>query len=106
MNYRAHYRIICGLAVVSLVVLLTWFGVPAVSSQGIVIRSHFVEGDIPSHPQDPAWEKLAPLPIPLSGQVITRPVWLDPSARALSLRSFHNGKEIAFLMEWQDATKN
>jgi hypothetical protein len=89
-----------------LVVLLTWFGVPAVSSQGIVIRSHFVEGEIPTHPSDPAWEKLAPLPIPLSGQVITRPVWPDPSARALSLRSFHNGKEITFLMEWQDATKN
>ena len=106
MNCRAHYRVVCGFAVVSLVVLLSWFGVPAVSSQGIVIRSHFVEGEIPSHPSDPAWEKLAPLPIPLSGQVITRPVWPDPSARALSIRSFHNGKEIGFLMEWQDATRN
>ena len=106
MNYRAHHKLLWGFGLISFVVLLTWFGVPIVSSQGIIIRSHFVEGEIPSHPSDPAWEKLAPLPIPLSGQVITRPVWPDPSARALSIRSFHNGKEIAFLMEWQDATKN
>ena len=106
MNCRTPYRVICGFAVVSLAILLTWFGVPAVSSQGIVIRSHFVEGEIPSHPTDSAWEKLAPLPIPLSGQVITRPVWPEPSARALSIRSIHNGQEVAFLLEWQDATKN
>ncbi len=106
MNCRAHYRVICGFAVVSLVILLSWFGVAAVSSQGIVIRSHFVEGEIPSYPTDPAWEKLAPLPLPLSGQVITRPVWPEPSAQALSIRSIHNGQEVAFLMEWQDATKN
>lgn len=44
--------------------------------------------------------------IPLSGQVITRPVWPEPSTRALSVRSLHNGREIAFLLEWQDNTKN
>lgn len=106
MSCRAYYKVTCGFAIIGLVLLLTWFGVPAVSSQGIVIRSHFVAGEIPSHPSDPAWETLAPLPIPLSGQVITRPVWPEPSARALSIRSLHNGKEVAFLLEWQDATKN
>lgn len=106
MNRRPYFRYICGIVVVSLITLLTWYGVPVVSSQGIVIRSHYVEGEVPSHPSDPAWETLAPLPIPLSGQVITRPVWPEPSARALSIRSIHNGKEVAFLMEWQDATRN
>ena len=91
---------------VGLVLVLSWLGVPIVSSQGIVIRSHFVEGEVPTKPSDAAWETIAPLPVPLSGQVITRPVWPEPSARALSIRSIHNGKEIVFLMEWQDATKN
>ena len=100
------YRYVCGIAVVGVVLLLSWTGIPAVSSQGIVIRSHFVEGEVPNQPSDAAWETVAPLPVPLSGQVITRPVWPEPSARALSIRSIHNGKEIAFLMEWQDATKN
>lgn len=85
---------------------LTWYEVPLVSSQGMVVRSHFQEGEVPSHPSDPAWEKVSPLPLPLSGQIITRPVWPEPSVRALSIRSIHNGKDVAFLMEWQDATVN
>ena len=106
MKNQYSYRFLCGAVVVGLVLVLSWFGVPVVSSQGIVIRSHFVEGEVPTQPSDAAWETIAPLPVPLSGQVITRPVWPEPSARALSIRSIHNGKEITFLMEWQDATKN
>ena len=106
MKNSPTYRYICGLAVVGVVFVLSWIGIPAVSSQGIVIRSHFVEGEVPNQPSDAAWETIAPLPVPLSGQIITRPVWPEPSARALSIRSIHNGKEIAFLMEWRDATKN
>lgn len=81
-------------------------GVPMVSSQGLVIRSHFLAGNIPIAPDDPAWEKVSPLTLPLSGQVITRPVWPEPAARALVVRSVHNGTDIAFLLEWQDNTKN
>lgn len=85
---------------------VTWYQVPLVSSQGMVVRAHFQEGNVPSHPSDPAWETVTPLPLPLSGQIITRPVWPNPSVRVLSIRSIHNGKEVAFLLEWQDATKN
>ena len=100
------FRFLSCAVVLGLVLVLSWLGVPVVSSQGIVLRSHFVEGELPTKPSDAAWETIAPLPVPLSGQVITRPVWPEPSARALSIRSIHNGKEIVFLMEWQDATKN
>ncbi|MGE3938163.1 MAG: ethylbenzene dehydrogenase-related protein [Nitrospirales bacterium] len=72
----------------------------------MIIRSHFLAGEVPALPTDAAWEKISPLPVPLSGQIITRPVWPEPSARALSIRSIHNGKDIAFLLEWQDATVN
>ena len=95
-----------GLMVLALLSCLTWLGVPLVSSQGMVIRAHLLEGEVPSQPSDPAWETVAPLPVPLSGQIITRPVWPEPSARALSIRSIHNGQDIAFLLEWQDATIN
>ncbi len=91
---------------VALLFVLTWYQVPLVSSQGMVVRAHFQEGEVPAHPSDPAWETVSPLPLPLSGQIITRPVWPEPSVRALSIRSIHNGKEMAFLMEWQDATVN
>ena len=94
------------MGVVLAAIVLGWFEIPIVSSQGIVIRSHFREGNIPSYPSDKAWEALAPIPIPLSGQIITRPVWPEPSSKVISVRSIHNGKDISFLVEWQDATKN
>jgi len=87
-------------------ILLVWLDIPVVSSQGMMIRSHFIEGDIPEFPSDKAWETIPPIPIPLSGQIITRPVWPEPSAKVISVRSVHNGKEMAFFLEWQDATRN
>ena len=93
-----------GLFVVASV--LAGWGIPLVSSAGMTIRSHFAEGELPSAPDDAAWAKVSSLTVPLSGQVITRPVWPEPTARALVVRSLHNGTEIAFLLEWQDNTKN
>jgi ethylbenzene dehydrogenase len=86
--------------------VLVGFGVPLVSSEGMIIRARLVEGDLPTGPEDTAWAKVSPMTLPLSGQVITRPVWPEPTARALTVRSLHNGAEIAFLLEWQDNTKN
>lgn len=86
--------------------LLVGFDVPLVSSEGMMIRARYVEGELPAAPEDAAWAKVSPMTLPLSGQVITRPVWPEPTARALTVRSLHNGTEIAFLLEWQDNTKN
>jgi hypothetical protein len=86
--------------------VLAGWGIPLVSSEGMTIRSHFLEGELPSAPDDAVWAKVSSLTVPLSGQVITRPVWPEPTARALVVRSLHNGAEIAFLLEWQDNTKN
>jgi len=86
--------------------VLVGFGVPLVSSEGMIIRTRLVEGELPTGPEDTAWAKVSPMTLPLSGQVITRPVWPEPTARALTVRSLHNGTEIAFLLEWQDNTKN
>ncbi|MDT7044148.1 ethylbenzene dehydrogenase-related protein [Candidatus Nitronereus thalassa] len=101
-----RFQMATGLGIVVVAMVLGWFEIPVVSSQGIVIRSHFREGEVPSFPSDKDWESLAPIPIPLSGQIITRPVWPEPSAKVISVRSIHNGQDISFLIEWQDATKN
>jgi hypothetical protein len=86
--------------------ILGVFGIPIVSSQGMFIRAYYLPGNPPTAPEDPAWSKVPPMTLPLSGQVITRPVWPEPAARALTVRSIHNGTDIAFLLEWQDNTKN
>jgi Ethylbenzene dehydrogenase len=96
--------ILIGLLVFAFV--LAWLNIPVVSSEGMLVRSHLISGEIPTTPDDPAWGKIPTIVLPLSGQVITRPAWPEPSARSLSLRSVHNGTDIAFLMEWQDNTKN
>ena len=86
--------------------VLGGLGIPIVSSEGMIIRSPWVSGNIPSTPEDPAWQKIPPMTLPLSGQIITRPVWPEPTARALTVRTMHNGTDIAFLLEWQDNTRN
>ena len=86
--------------------VLVGFGVPLVSSEGMSLRARLLEGELPVEPEDAAWAKVAPMTLPLSGQVITRPVWPEPTARALTVRALHNGTGIAFLLEWQDNTKN
>jgi hypothetical protein len=86
--------------------VLVGFGVPLVSSEGMIIRARLVEGELPTGPEDASWAKVSPMTLPLSGQIITRPVWPEPTARALTVRSLHNGTEIAFLLDWQDNTKN
>lgn len=86
--------------------ILGGMGIPLVSSEGMIIRSHLVDGELPNAPEDSAWSQVSPMTLPLSGQVITRPVWPEPTARALVVRSVHNGTDIAFLLEWQDNTKN
>lgn len=101
---RSAFVILSGVLLSALV--LGRLGIPTVSSEGMMIRSHLVNGDLPSSPEEPAWESIPAFVIPLSGQVITRPVWPEPSAKALTVRSLHNGTDIAFLLEWQDNTKN
>ena len=86
--------------------VLGGLGIPIVSSEGMIIRAPWVSGDIPSEPEDPAWQKIPPMTLPLSGQILTRPVWPEPTARALTVRTMHNGTDIAFLLEWQDNTRN
>ncbi len=112
MAHMARLRIArpFGLFLLCLVLIsafvLGGLGIPIVSSEGMIIRSHLIDGEIPTTPEDPTWNKIPPMTLPLSGQIITRPVWPEPTARALVVRSVHNGKDIAFLLEWQDNTKN
>jgi DMSO reductase family type II enzyme heme b subunit len=89
-----------------LALVLGGLGIPIVSSEGMIVRAQAVTGEIPVSPEDPQWKNITPMTLPLSGQIITRPVWPEPTAHALSVRAIHNGTDIAFLLEWQDNTKN
>jgi hypothetical protein len=100
-----HARRVLALALV-MAAGLTWVGTPGVSSQGLFLRAHGIAGPVPTTPDDPMWNRIAPLTLPLSGQLITRPAWPTPSVTAITVRSVHNGKQIAFQLMWEDRTKN
>jgi hypothetical protein len=100
-----HARRVLALALV-MAAGLTWVGIPGVSSQGLFLRSHGIAGPVPTTPDDPMWDRVAPLTLPLSGQLITRPAWPTPSVTSIAVRSVHNGQQIAFQLTWEDRTKN
>lgn len=84
---------------------------PMARSQGLRVASKFIIGDIPSDPRAPVWEKVSSITIPLSSQIIANPrAFALPkgksSVRQVTVKSINNGKEIAFLLEWDDLTEN
>ena len=76
------------------------------ASEEVVLRSRFVEGVLPLDPNDPAWEDIPYLRIPLAGQVTVAPRWQNPSVDLIVVKSFYNEEEIAFYLEWDDPTEN
>ncbi len=85
--------------------------VPEVNSQGLTVASKFVKEAIPADPRAPVWDKVVGITIPLSSQIIANPrAFALPkgksSVRQVAVKSINNGREIAFLLEWDDSSEN
>lgn len=77
-----------------------------VSEVKVVLKSKLVKGVLPDNPNDPSWESVDSITIPLTGQVITSLRLQNPSVDYITIKSFYNEQEIVFLLEWDDRTKN
>ena len=79
---------------------------PSQTTADFVITAALIEGDIPAVPDAPEWERVASILVPLAGQVTLDPPsrWWTPTAGTAALRALWNGREIAFLLEWNDPT--
>jgi len=66
------------------------------------VTSKFIKADLSApNPTNPVWKKAPAI------DVLLRPLWFKEGyVDRVRVRSFHNGKEIAFLLEWEDPTKN
>jgi len=96
---------IASVLLASLAVIL--FNVPLVRSQGLTITVAAVEGALPVEaPDADLWQLATAVEVPLSAQMIARPIIPETNARSVTVRALHNGEEIAFLLEWMDATRN
>ncbi len=71
----------------------------------VVVKVKLLEADqLPTEPSDDNWSKAIPVEVPLAGQIITSPRHWMPSVDAVMVRALYNKDEIAFLVEWDDAT--
>jgi len=71
-----------------------------------VLRSKLVKGELSLNPEDPSWSKVEGIDVRMTGQVIWRPRWENPSIDAVTVKSIYNDKEIAFKFTWDDRTKD
>ncbi len=84
-----------------------WLKAPLVSSQGLTITAAAVEGELPlAAPDSELWQQATAVEVPMSAQMIARPIMPETNAKSMTVRALHNGAELAFLVEWQDATRN
>ena len=76
------------------------------------IQAVKVKGDIPTNPTDPFWsERNSPtaqkaVVIDMDPQMITNPMWPNPSTKYVFVKAATNGKEIAIRLEWNDAVRD
>ena len=104
MNKRKWLSLILTLVAA---VMLTLFKVPLASSQGLTLMAAQVTGDLPvNDPNSPVWQSATAVVVPLSAQAVTKPMLTETRVKSISVRALHNGKQIAFLTEWDDGTKN
>ena len=62
-----------------------------------VLKVKLIKGELPATPDDPAWGKAGAIDVLLSGQVVAKPRWENPSVDLVAVKALYNDKEIAFL---------
>lgn len=68
--------------------------------------SRQVAGALALDPTAETWQAAVPVTVVLDGQGVTTPMLMAPSVTQVTVRSVHNGSEIAFLLSWQDASED
>lgn len=87
------------------------FGALSTNAGAAAIQALKVKGDIPIDPTDPFWSNYGPakgkhMVIDLDPQMITNPMWPNPSTKWVNVKAATNGKEIAVRLQWVDSTRN
>jgi len=83
----------------------------AFTASAATIKALKVSGSIPGDPSDPFWSNYGPTKgkqtvISMDPQMITNPMWPNPSTKWVNVKAANNGNEIAVRLEWTDSTRN
>ena len=71
-----------------------------------VIRSGPIEGEIPDDPEHELWKKRERRIVLFGGQITHKPRNFVNRIDDVWIKSLYNGKEIAFLFQWEDRSKS
>lgn len=70
----------------------------------IEIKSKAITGAVPLDPNSPVWDGVKYLIVGMSPQNLVAPGLAEGTVSNVKVKSVHTGKEIAYLLEWYDAT--
>jgi len=75
---------------------------PAIPTQVTAVNTDRIPGD----PQDPQWDAVAAFPAALIPQDVVEPGLTKPSVPEVRVKALTDGRQVAFRLEWDDATPN
>ena len=93
------------LALLAATVAFLW-GTPVLAQETVVVRVKLIQGEVPTDPTAPIWEKIPATEFPLSPQVHWQKRIQQVTVKAIRVRAVHNTKQIAFLLEYGDPTQD
>jgi hypothetical protein len=93
------------ISLLALAGLLTLLKIPLASSQGTSIVAAQISDALPvDDVAAAAWQGATAVSIPLSAQIVARPIFPQANIKAITARALYNDEQVAFLLEWEDDT--
>ncbi|MBC8269408.1 MAG: c-type cytochrome [Rhodospirillaceae bacterium] len=71
-----------------------------------VVKANRIEGDVPSDPDDPAWDTAELTTFMMVPQIFEKERVFTYTNDTITVSAFYNDKEIAMLLEWDDRTRS
>ncbi len=71
-----------------------------------LVNVRYIEGALPDKPGAAQWDKVKYSSFALFPQMVVRERHFTPTVESISLKALYNENEVAFLLEWDDATKS
>jgi hypothetical protein len=99
VNYLRYFVL---LIAVSLLAATGCRSAVATTTEVVAVRA----GAVPANPAGSAWDDAPEHPAKWLLQDLVEPRLMNPSTQGVRVRAITNGTEIAFRLEWADATKN
>ncbi|MDR4499577.1 MAG: c-type cytochrome [Candidatus Scalindua sp.] len=85
---------------------VTSLGIKNRPQKTTVLRPLFIPGNLTEDLEDPLWNGIEAREFTLFGQILLAPKLYTPSINEIYVKSIYNDKEIAFLIEWDDANQS